>query len=176
MVQTPNKPMDKSLGNYIGITEDPWQMLGKVMSICDETMKVYYRLLTDVDWKEVKKMHPKQAKLNLAEMIVSDYYSSVVAKKERKEFERVFSKRELPQDVPVYESSQDMIDLVETFSSLSVGVVSTRNEARRLIEQKGVKEVETGKVIQDRMVNIPSQGLILKIGKRKFLKIVRKED
>ncbi|UCC94413.1 MAG: tyrosine--tRNA ligase, partial [Candidatus Omnitrophota bacterium] len=94
--------MSKSLGNYVGITETAASMFGKLMSISDETMWEYFRLLTHCSREEVRKMHPKDAKLFLAQTIVSEHHSPKIAKAERQEFERVFSQRQLPKDIPVY--------------------------------------------------------------------------
>lgn len=169
------KKMSKSLGNYIGITEKPSQMLGKVMSISDETMWEYFRILTDFDLEKIKKNHPKEAKLILAREIVAAYYSSEIADKERREFERVFSKRKIPLELPVYTASRASVDLIEVLYKTKL--VSTRNEARRLIQQKGIKDVgKEGFTIEDRMISIPPGGVILKIGKRKFLKIIYRTD
>jgi tyrosyl-tRNA synthetase len=167
--------MSKSLGNYVGITENPKDMFGKLMSIPDEIMWEYFRLLTHFNVEEVKKMHPKEAKLLLAESIVSFYHSSKIAKKEREEFERVFSKREIPQDIAAFkveDASLDIIDFLYT-----KGLVSSKNEARRLLKQKGITLIDINDpkkttIAQDSIVNIPPQGVILKIGKRKFLKLI----
>ena len=98
--------MSKSLGNYIGITEKPQEMFGKIMSISDELMIKYYTLLTDEDLDSIKQLHPKQAKIKLAKLIVSQYHSQKAAQAAGEEFERVFTQRQLPQDIPVYSISQ----------------------------------------------------------------------
>lgn len=163
--------MSKSLDNYIGITEQAPQMFGKIMSISDETMWEYFRLLTDIDLNEVKKKHPKEAKLILAETIVGIYHSPQIAKREREEFEKVFSKRKLPTQVPVYESLTKEVDLVEVLYKTKL--VSSKNEARRLIQQKGI--TKEGVPLEDKIVQLSPQGIVLKIGKRRFLKIVLKK-
>ena len=162
--------MSKSLGNYVGITEEPFQMFGKIMSISDVTMGEYFRLLTDLDIEKVKKMHPKEAKLLLAEKIVSEYHSPSLAKKAKEEFERIFSRKETPKDLPLFTVSEKKVDLIELLYSSKL--VSSRNQARRLLLQKGVREKEKDTPLQDRVLEIPPQGLILKVGKRKFLKVV----
>jgi len=91
--------MSKSLGNYIGIHEEPKEIFGKVMSISDELMMKYYELLTDGDLVEVRKDHPKQAKMRLAEFLVQAYRGAVSAKKAREEFEKVFSGSGLPDKI-----------------------------------------------------------------------------
>jgi len=166
--------MSKSLGNYIGITESPKDMFGKVMSIPDEIMDDYFRLLTDINLDEIKNLHPKEKKLLLAETIVSLYHSSSQAKKEREEFEKVFSKKDIPSEIPVYFVEEEDLDLVEILPKL--GIVSTKNEVRRLLNQKGIKLISDGKTVphKERWLRFQKE-IILKIGKRKFLKLVRKE-
>jgi len=166
--------MSKSLGNYIGITESPKDMFGKVMSIPDEIMDDYFRLLTDINLDEIKDLHPKEKKLLLAETIVSLYHSSSQAKKEREEFEKVFSKKDIPSEIPVYFVEEEDLDLVEILPKL--GIVSTKNEVRRLLNQKGIKLISDGKTVphKERWLRFQKE-IILKIGKRKFLKLVRKE-
>ena len=166
--------MSKSLGNYIGITEEPKSMFGKLMSISDEVMLEYFRLLTDIPLEKVKKMHPKEAKLMLAEEIVSFYYSKESGKKEKEEFEKIFSNKELPKDIPIYHASKENVDLIEVLFSQKI--VLSKNEARRLLAQGGISIVEADpsktSTVKDQTLKIPSRGLVLKLGKRKFLKIV----
>jgi len=166
--------MSKSLGNYIGITEEPKSMFGKLMSISDEVMLEYFRLLTDIPLEKVKEMHPKEAKLMLAETIVSFYYSKESGKKEKEEFEKIFSNKELPQDMPIYRADKESIDLIEVL--FREKIVSSKNEARRLLAQGGISIVEADpsktETIKEQTLKLPPQGLVIKIGKRKFLKIV----
>ena len=166
--------MSKSLGNYVGITEEPFQMFGKLMSISDLTMWEYFRLLTDLDIEKIKNMHPKEAKLLLAEKIVSEYHSPLVAKRTKDEFERIFSRKETPRDLPTFTVSEKKVDLVELLYNSKL--VSSRNQARRLLLQKGIREKEKDAPLEDRILAIPPQGLILKVGKRKFLKVVYKGE
>jgi tyrosyl-tRNA synthetase len=163
--------MSKSLSNYIGITDEPLQMFGKVMSISDETMWEYARLLTDLKVAQLQNKHPKEAKLILAETIVHSHYSLRVAQKARQEFEKVFSKKELPSDIPVYQALHREVDVVEVI--FSAKLVSSKNEARRLLEQRGISQ--EGIPLKTHMLTIPAQGAVLKVGKRRFLKIVYKD-
>lgn len=160
--------MSKSLGNYVGITESGTDMFGKIMSVSDELMWEYFRLLTDWDLEKIKKMHPKEAKLCLAQTIVAMYHSSESALKEREKFERVFSRKEIPAEIPLYCAPSGEVDIIEVL--YNSGLVSSRNEARRLIQQKGVSA--GGVVLGDKLVNVPSKGAVIKVGKRRFLKIV----
>ena len=167
--------MSKSLGNYIGITEKASDMFGKVMSISDEIMWEYFRLLTDEDIESLKSLHPKEAKLKLAEGIVAFYYDKKAAKTERASFEKVFSKRELPQGMPVFRVSGEAVDLAEFL--LKEGLVSSKNEARRLITQGGIncideKDPSISAPVKNQTIKVPKKGLILKIGKKRFVKII----
>jgi len=157
--------MSKSYGNYIGITEAAGEIFGKVMSISDELMFKYYTLLTDEDLAKIKSMHPREAKLRLAELIVGQYHSQESARKASLEFERVFSQKELPQDVPTYKlsSQNNIIDIL-----LNSGLVKTKNEARRLIQQGGVSLDDVRINKEGALIN--KEG-ILKVGKRHFLKL-----
>ncbi|MDD5692549.1 MAG: tyrosine--tRNA ligase, partial [Candidatus Omnitrophica bacterium] len=92
--------MSKSYGNYIGINEPAKEIFGKIMSISDGMMLKYYELLTDEDMAMVRGMHPKEAKVNLAKIIITQYHSKQAAEKEAEEFARVFSGKEIPQDMP----------------------------------------------------------------------------
>ncbi|MEI8349110.1 MAG: tyrosine--tRNA ligase [Candidatus Omnitrophota bacterium] len=166
--------MSKSLGNYIGVTEEPKNMFGKVMSISDEVMWEYFRLLTDANIAQAKKMHPKEAKLLLAETIVSGYYTQAAGRKEKEEFEKVFSQKELPQELPLYRTSASVVDVVEVLYGAKI--VSSKNEARRLLLQGGISLIDTddpsrSPTLKTQEIQIPLQGLVLKVGKKRFLKI-----
>ncbi len=160
--------MSKSLGNYVGITESSSSMFGKLMSISDEVMWEYFRLLTDIDVQEAKRMHPKEAKMLLAETIVSFYHSPPVAKKAKDEFEKVFSRRQIPSDIPEYFVEGEEIDIIDVL--YKSGCVASRNEARRLLTQKGISC--DGQPVLTQKLTIPPHGAVLKIGKRRFLKVL----
>jgi tyrosyl-tRNA synthetase len=157
--------MSKSLGNYIGITEKPEDIFGKIMSISDELMLKYYTLLTDEDIDGIKRMHPKEAKLRLAQMLVAQYYSERIAKAARDGFERIFADRQLPQDIPVFviQRPRRIVEII-TESGLS----KSGNESRRLIRQKAV-EFKNQKIKDENFV-LDSSG-ILRVGSRRFLNI-----
>ncbi len=158
--------MSKSYGNYIGINESPNEMFGKIMSISDEMMLKYYTLLTEEDLDIVKKMHPKEAKLNLAENITRYYHGSDLAKKARQYFQQVFSQREIPQDPPVYKLKGQKSNIIDIL--VDSGLTDSKNEARRLIKQGGVSL--DGKRQDKEGIIIDKEG-ILKVGKRRFLKL-----
>ncbi len=166
--------MSKSLGNYIGVTEDPKTMFGKIMSISDEVMWEYYRLLTDCDIAAARKIHPKEAKLTLAETITSFYYSKATGKASKEEFEKIFSQKEIPENMPVFKAKKSPIDLVETL--FCAKIAASKNEARRLLQQGGISIMAVaalgGGAVKDSSLEIPASGLVLKIGKKKFLKVI----
>lgn len=157
--------MSKSFGNYIGINEPATEMFGKIMSVSDTIMIKYYELLTDEDLSAVKNMHPKEAKMKLAENIVAQFHGKNQAEKALLEFERVFSRKELPQDIPEYKTDGTKIVLTILVDS---GLVKSGNEARRLLKQGAVFFNDT-RLEQESF--IPSQNGILKVGSRRFLKI-----
>jgi len=158
--------MSKSYGNYVGINDLPLDIFGKIMSISDELMYKYYELLTDEDLGKVKSMHPKEAKSFLAKIIVSQYYGLEAGIKEEKEFQRVFSSKELPQDMPEYKikPKEKIVSVL-----LSGGLVKSGNEARRLIKQQAVL-FDDAKVTDEDFI-IEKSG-ILKAGSRRFLKVI----
>lgn len=160
--------MSKSYANYIGINEAPADMFGKIMSISDELMLKYFTLLTDEDLNIVKSMHPKEAKLKLAQIIVEQYHSREAAQEERAGFERVFSQKELPDDLVNYKLPLPKNNIVEIL--IDSGLVASKNEARRLIQQGGVSL--DGERIENELVAVDKEG-ILKVGKRRFLKLTK---
>ncbi len=158
--------MSKSCGNYIGINEPAKEIFGKIMSISDGMMLKYYELLTDEDLVKVKQMHPKDAKINLAKIIITQYHSTGAAEKEAEEFSRVFSQKETPQDMPVFKTDgRKTILAILTESNLA----ASGNEARRLIKQ-GAVSFNNVKIEKDDFV--PAEAGILKAGSRRFLKLI----
>ncbi|MBM3255236.1 MAG: tyrosine--tRNA ligase [Candidatus Omnitrophica bacterium] len=158
--------MSKSYGNYIGINESPSQVFGKIMSISDELMIKYYTLLTDEDLGPVKALHPKEAKLRLAQDIVRQYHGDKASNDARLEFESVFSQKELPHDIAQYKlKKKDTIIAV----LLKSGLVKSGNEARRLVKD-GAVFFEGSKVASEDFTP-PGKG-VLKVGARRFLKII----
>jgi tyrosyl-tRNA synthetase len=160
------KKMSKSLDNYIGIDEPPQEIFGKIMSISDDLMIRYYEILTDRDVNEIKKLHPKEAKLQLGEDLVSQFYNDAEAKKARESFEAIFSKGQLPQDAREYKllksKEEYLLDIL-----IKMDLVKSKNEVRRLISQGSISH--EGKKIDSE--NWVVQEGILKVGKRRFLRI-----
>jgi tyrosyl-tRNA synthetase len=175
--------MSKSLGNYIGLTEPSAEMFGKIMSIPDELMVRYFKLATDLSLEEIasieeglKKgtLHPAETKRRLAWEIVCLYHGEREADRARAEFDRVFKEKELPSEIPDYDVPKKIIKeggrvwIVKLLTSL--GLAKTSSEARRLIEQNGVKV--GGEVVEDVDFEfVPQEGQIIQVGKRKFARI-----
>ncbi|MCF7888013.1 MAG: tyrosine--tRNA ligase [Candidatus Omnitrophica bacterium] len=169
--------MSKSLGNYIGITEKPKDMFGKIMSVPDKIMWQYLQLLTDFDLEQLKKMHPKDVKVKLAKYLVSRYHSRPKAEKEAKEFQKVFSEKKIPAQIPVYKTESKKIDVIEVLSKNKL--TSSKNEARRLLNQGSVtmidsKDPDNYSVLKKNITFFSSEEVILKVGKKRFLKIIVK--
>lgn len=173
------KRMGKSLGNYIGINDTPKEMFGKIMSIPDYLIIEYFELLTNIPISEIeeykKKMesgeNPMKYKLRLAKEIVSRYHSKEDADREEEKFIRVFSKKEIPEDLETLFVDKEEIDLLDFLKENNL--VSSRSEARRIFYQGGI-------YINNERYSDPSfkikieKEIILKIGKRKFIKVVKK--
>jgi len=160
--------MSKSYNNYIGINESPGEIFGKIMSISDTLMLKYYELLTDEDLSQVNQMHPKLAKAKLAEAIIAQYYSKEEARAAALEFERVFTKKELPLDMPVYKLTAKKVTIMEVL--INSGLISSKNEGRRLIRQGGLY---LDGVRIDKEDEVIDKTGVLKIGKKRFLKIAK---
>ena len=160
--------MSKSLGNYIGINEPPGAMYGKIMSISDTLMYKYYELLTDEGLAAIKQLHPKEAKERLASIIIEQYHSQREAQKAEDEFKKVFSKKEIPSDIPEYliKRQAELVDIL-TQGKLT----ASKNESRRLIRQQAVS-FENEKIIDEKF--IVAQTGIIKVGSHRFLKVVVK--
>ncbi len=158
--------MSKSLNNYIGICDEPADMFGKIMSIDDKLMMRYYELLTSEDLEEVEKFHPKEAKLKLAKIIVGRFYPEQIANKAMEEFQQVFSRGSIPENILEYRFSDVDKPLWEIL--VEAKITASGNEARRLIREGAV--YFNNQKIGEKWK--PEQG-ILKVGKRRFLKLIR---
>jgi tyrosyl-tRNA synthetase len=175
------RKMSKSLGNYVGITEPPGEMFGKLMSISDELMWSYYELLTDFPWPAIVRLreevrtsvlHPKKAKMELAHNIVAGFHGEAAAKSAGEEWDRIYSKRETPEDVPRFALP---INGMKRLSAILVEAKAapSRSEAERLIKQGGVEidGVRVDDVKREIDLSRPYQYL-LRVGKKKFLRLV----
>ena len=160
------KKMSKSYKNYIAFNDIPDEMFGKVMSVSDELMYSYYELLTDADMDEIKKEHPMKAKKQLAMILVERFYSKEVALKARENFERVFSSKEIPDNIEKFKLiSPTKISQILVLT----GGAKSNNEARRLIESGAVR-INGQKVESDKIIE--KGDFVLQCGKRYFRKIV----
>jgi len=174
--------MSKSLDNYIGIEDGPSEMYGKVMSIPDDLIVRYYELVTNVDVDKVKQIkedievnnvNPMQHKKDLAYTIVKEYHGETKAQEAAQEFENVFSKGGMPEDIPEVEISQDDLEDGELWIVKIVaatGMVDSNSEARRMIKQGAVRinDKKYEKINLDLEVE---DGMIVQIGKRRYAKL-----
>ena len=170
--------MSKSLNNYIGVKDTPNDMFGKVMSISDELMYNYYKMITEVSFEEIDKirenikngtLHPMEAKKQLGTEVVKIYHGEEAGNQAREWFVNVFSKKNLNVDLPEIEleyKETGVIDLLVKETSL----VNTTSEARRLIEQGGFKINDESIKDLKAIVKIES-GMIIRAGKKKIVKV-----
>ncbi len=173
------KKMSKSLGNYIGITEPAPEMFGKLMSITDGLMLRYYELLSHIPNEELQKLkegikggtiHPMEAKKALALEITGRYHGQQAAELAKQEFERVFSKKEIPVEITVVKmGGKDGRPLWLPAVLKISGLAPSTGEARRLIAQGGVKI--DGERVSDPEKELPAGTYIISVGKRRFVKI-----
>lgn len=165
--------MSKSKGNYIGVTDEPSDMFGKIMSISDEMMENYFTLLTNKTDEEIaelvnpEKTHPKQAKVLLGKAVVKDFYGKPAAEQAAAGFDKVFAQRQLPDDIPKVKIAAEPI----MASKLIVAAAAvSSSEAKRLIKQSAVSV--DGEKIDDPNTEItPKDGMIIQVGKRRFARL-----
>ena len=173
--------MSKSLGNAVGVNEPPDEMFGKLMSISDDLTFRYYELLTDRTPSHIAALrggvadgsvHPKQAKQDLALSIVADFHSPAAAAAARDRFEAVFVRGAVPDRMRSFPAPAAirMLDLLT-----SSGFAGTRSEGRRLLAQ-GAVSLDGARIVEDRTVIPPSGGAVLRVGKRRFLRILPAPD
>jgi tyrosyl-tRNA synthetase len=173
--------MSKSLGNYVGITELPTEMFGKLMSISDELMYRYYLLLTDLSQpqiEEIKQKHPREAKEDLAKRIITDFHGPDAAEEAASEFRKVFSQKQLPEDIEEITIDQGTCTILDLLRICDV--VASNSDARRMIRQGAVTFMKNGEEpqkIRDEKANLmleQGSNYILKVGTRRFKKILVK--
>ena len=169
--------MSKSVGNYIGIDETPEEMYGKTMRIPDQLIYPYFELITDVDLAELDnikfslenpKVNPMSLKRYLARTIVRMYHNEDAAQAAEKHFNLIHKEHDVPDDIPVFSldgKKRRLIDLM-----VETKLASGTGGARRLIRQGGVKL--EGKTVTDELMELSLESeMVLKVGKRKFLKV-----
>ena len=172
------KKMSKSMDNYIAFTDSAKEMFGKIMSIPDEAMWVYYRLLLEATDDRVKKLkagHPMEAKKHLASSLVGQFHSMQAAKRELEQFEQVFSENKLPDDMPAFTWSDLLGDapvapLFEVMAQTEL--FESRGAIRRLVQQGGVKIDGEKQTDPNRELSPPNGDQVFQAGKRIFFKIV----
>ncbi|MDR1400998.1 MAG: tyrosine--tRNA ligase [Endomicrobium sp.] len=162
------KKMSKSYNNYIALNDSPKDMFGKIMSISDTLMYRYYELLTQVNLNAVKSMHPKDAKTELAREIVEKYHGKLGAIKAKEEFDKIFSTRNIPDNMEEYRMQKIKMRLSDLL--VESGMVSSKNKARCLMEQGGIR-INSQKLLEDHIVDCKKK-FTLQVGKRKFKRIV----
>ena len=166
--------MSKSKGNYIGVTDKPKDMFGKVMSISDDMMENYFTLLTDIGAEKIKELvnsqrtHPKEAKVFLGKTIIKQFYSEAAAETAAAEFEKVFAQKKTPQDMPEVKISKEPVTAAKLL--LNCKLVSTGGEAKRLIAQGGLS-IDGEKITDQNKSIMPANGMIVRAGKLKFVKL-----
>jgi tyrosyl-tRNA synthetase len=176
-----SRKMSKSLGNYVGITEPPEEMFGKLMSIPDNLMWNYYELLTDRTEKEIAdlrtlvasgQVHPMDAKMKLGEEVVAVFHDAAAAEKAAGHFQRVFRDRQAPAAAPVRTILRGPARKL-TALLVELNLAPSKSEAERLIKQGGV-EIDSERVDDFRKdIDLTRSGeFLLRAGKKKFLRVV----
>lgn len=175
--------MSKSLGNYIGINEAPAEMYGKTMSIPDTLIIPYYELTTEVPLSEVRRMargledgsvHPRDAKRRLAREIVALYHGPAAAREAEEQFDRVFLHRDIPDELPEIELDRAELNPAGHMWIVRLlhrcALAQSNGEARRLVEQGGVK-VENAPVTDPQAEVAIREGTLIQVGKRRFVRV-----
>lgn len=179
------KKMSKSYGNYIGLTDAPNDMFGKVMSIPDELMVKYYRLASTVPVDQIDaiekglaagEIHPNRCKRDLAQNIVAAYYDEEAAKEAEAAFDRQFKQHEVPEDVPEFAADLTPNEEGKVYLAKLIadsGLTKSTGDARRMIDQGGVKI--NGEAVAPKAYNVEPatlEGAVIQVGKRKFVRLV----
>lgn len=179
------KKMSKSYGNYIGLTDEPNDMFGKVMSIPDELMVKYYRLASTLPVDEIDKIevglvadeiHPNKCKRALAKNIVTAYYDETAAEEAEQAFDRLFKQHDIPEDIPEFAADLTPNDEGKVYVAKLIhdaGMAQSVGEARRLIDGGGVKV--NGEALAAKEYNVEPaalEGAVIQVGKRKFVRLV----
>jgi tyrosyl-tRNA synthetase len=176
------RKMSTSWGNVINITDEPNDMFGKLMSLRDELIIEYFICCTRLAMDEIngykeklgnKEINPKEIKKILAKAVVESFYPKEVADNAKKEWENQFEEKELPAGIEEVELTENVFNIVELL--LKVGLFKTKGEARRVIEQGGIKIIKGSavEIIKNWQEEIRvEKGMIIQSGKRYFKKII----
>jgi tyrosyl-tRNA synthetase len=166
--------MSKSLGNYVGLNDEPKLMFERVMSIPDTLMASYFTLLTAMDKARIQelsdpgKTHPKQAKMALGKEIVTMYHNAEAAEWAAQEFDRIHAQHQMPEEIPEIKVDGTAQVLAKLLAEIKL--VATNSEGKRMIQQGGVKI--DGQAVTDQNIQItPISGMVLQVGRRKFVKL-----
>ena len=176
-----SRKMSKSLGNYVGITETPDQIFGKMMSIPDELMWSYYELVTDRTREEIAKLkgdvasgstHPMDVKMLLAQEVVSGFHGQAAARKACEVFQHVFRDRQAPEEAPVKNVAAGASQMIKALLP-TLGLATSVSEAERLVKQ-GAVEIDGQRIDDPRKEVHLSKGrnFLLRAGKKKFVRVV----
>lgn len=174
------RKMSKSYDNFVGITESPKNIFGKIMSIPDELIAKYFELTTDTFPHKVEEyrnglqdgsIHPRDAKADLAKTIVRMYHSASAAKKAASEFDKVFAKKEMPDDIREYQLGQATIHIIDLL--VETGLMGSRSEAKRKVRE-GAIDINGKRIDDIKYVVKIGKSVIVKAGKHTFLKVVKK--
>jgi len=177
------RKMSKSFGNYIGLTEAPSSMYGKILSIPDGLIVKYFKALTAAPDNEIDEMEklsrtpginwkPREAKARLAREIVTMYHGARAAKEAEAEFERIFIKKEAPAEMPEARVGKSKLALLELL--VEVKLAPSKGEARRVVQQGGVKVGGTVVTDPEAVIVISENGVVLQKGKRHFVRVLPK--
>ena len=170
--------MSKSLNNYIGITESPNDMFGKIMSISDDLMFRYYEIITEIPLEKIAEMkkqaeegtlHPMEAKKELGVELVKIYHNEEEGQKAREWFENVFSKRNLDVELPEAELAYEETGIIDLLTK-KLNMAASTSEARRLIQQGGFKINDKAVTDVNETVTLEA-GMIIRAGKKKIVKV-----
>ena len=169
------RKMSSAWGNTINLTDEPDNMFGKIMSINDDLIIKYFTLATRISMAEVKEyekqlksgLNPRDVKARLAKEVVRMYYGELLAGKAAEAFNKQFKNKELPDDILEIKVKQDFWKIDDLLVQLKL--VSSKTEARRMVEQGGVK-IDGQKIVNFDEIRVKS-GLVVSVGKRKFVKI-----
>lgn len=178
------KKMSKSYGNYIGLTDDPSDMFGKVMSIPDDLMVKYYRLASTLPVAQIDaieaglandELHPNRVKRDLAKNIVAAYYDQAAAEEAEVAFDRLFKQHDIPEGIPEFAADltpneEGLVYVAKLISD--AGLTNSTGDARRMIDQGGVKI--DGEALAPKSYNVAPELLsdaVIQVGKRKFVRL-----
>lgn len=174
--------MSKSLNNYVGIAEPAREIYGKILSISDDLMLRYYELLSDITTEEFDRLkagmrsgeiNPKEAKSTLAKELVSRYHSREDASAAEEEFNRIFRKKGLPDEIPVVQIHWEKEKKWIAHVILEAGLAKSSSEARRLIKE-GAVSVNDEKIVDEKAELTKEGPFLVKVGKKRFAKIIPK--